>query len=106
MEENFQLTTSVSMIFSMIAGIGFSGTSSGGVARRPISNAAPVSGATPVGIGVGGNETAHLGGLAGLTSSDDEGIDGHLGLGELAQLTVNNEAEVSYDVSFFISFSL
>jgi hypothetical protein len=41
-----------------------------------------------------------LGGLAGLSSSDDEGVDGHLGLGELAQLTVNNEAEVSYDVSF------
>jgi len=34
-----------------------------------------------------------------LTASDDEGVDGHLGLGELAQLTVNNEAEVSYDVS-------
>jgi striatin 1/3/4 len=34
-----------------------------------------------------------------LAASDDEGVDGHLGLGELAQLTVNNEAEVSYDVS-------
>ena len=58
-----------------------------------------MTGPTPVGIGVGG-EAAHLGGLAGLSSSDDESVDGHLGLGELAQLTVNNEAEVSYDVSF------
>ena len=58
-----------------------------------------MTGPTPVGIGVGG-EAAHLGGLAGLSSSDDEGVDGHLGLGELAQLTVNNEAEVSYDASF------
>lgn len=40
-----------------------------------------------------------MGGLAGLAASDEEGVDGHLGLGELAQLTVNNEAEVSYDVS-------
>ncbi|XP_046649583.1 striatin-3-like isoform X3 [Daphnia pulicaria] len=76
---------------------GFSGGNSGGVPRRPVVPA-PVTGPTPVGIGVGG-ETAHLGGLAGLSSSDDEGVDGHLGLGELAQLTVNNEAEVSYDIS-------
>lgn len=87
----------------MTAGIGFSGNSggsggSGGVARRSIGSVAPVSGPAPVGIGVAG-ETAHLSGLAGLASSDDEGVDGHLGLGELAQLTVNNEAEVSYDVS-------
>ncbi|XP_046649582.1 striatin-like isoform X2 [Daphnia pulicaria] len=75
----------------------FSGGNSGGVPRRPVVPA-PVTGPTPVGIGVGG-ETAHLGGLAGLSSSDDEGVDGHLGLGELAQLTVNNEAEVSYDIS-------
>lgn len=84
------------------AGIGFTGTNVGGVARRPIGSAAPVStAAAPVVVGgVSGSESAHLGGLAGLTSSsDDEGVDGHLGLGELAQLTVNNEAEVSYDVS-------
>ena len=83
------------------AGIGFTGTNVGGVARRPIGSAAPVStAAAPVVGGVSGSESAHLGGLAGLTSSsDDEGVDGHLGLGELAQLTVNNEAEVSYDVS-------
>ena len=80
---------------NVLAVIGFSGTSGG--ARRNIA-AAPSSSA-PVGIGVGA-DPAHLGGLAGLTSSDDEGVDGHLGLGELAQLTVNNEAEVSYDVSF------
>lgn len=30
---------------------------------------------------------------------DDEGLDSSLGLGELAQLTVNNEAEAAYDVS-------
>lgn len=42
---------------------------------------------------------AHLAGLAALSAGDEEGVDGHLGLGELAQLTVNNEAEVSYDVS-------
>lgn len=84
------------------AGIGFTGTNVGGVARRPIGSAAPVSTAAApvVGGGVSGSESTHLGGLAGLTSSsDDEGVDGHLGLGELAQLTVNNEAEVSYDVS-------
>lgn len=59
------------------------------------------SGADPV--------AAHLGVLAGLStssggSSDEEGVDGNLGLGELAQLTVNNEAEVSYDVSFPLLF--
>lgn len=32
-------------------------------------------------------------------AGDEEGVDGHLGLGELAQLTVNNEAEASYDVN-------
>ena len=80
-----------------LAGTGFGGSS--GAARRTIG-AVPVSGPAPVGIGVGvGGETAHLSGLTGLASSDDEGVDGHLGLGELAQLTVNNEAEVSYDVS-------
>ncbi|KAK4002370.1 hypothetical protein OUZ56_004204 [Daphnia magna] len=76
---------------------GFSGTSSGGVSRRSVVPA-PVTGPAPAGIGAAG-ETAHLAGLAGLSSSDDEGVDGHLGLGELAQLTVNNEAEVSYDIS-------
>ncbi|KAI9561786.1 hypothetical protein GHT06_012747 [Daphnia sinensis] len=76
---------------------GFSGTSSGGVSRRSVIPA-PVTGPAPAGIGAAG-ETAHLAGLAGLSSSDDEGVDGHLGLGELAQLTVNNEAEVSYDIS-------
>lgn len=30
---------------------------------------------------------------------DEEGLDSSLGLGELAQLTVNNDAEVAYDVS-------
>ncbi|EFX86240.1 hypothetical protein DAPPUDRAFT_208467 [Daphnia pulex] len=67
---------------SATADSGFSGGNSGGVPRRPVVPA-PVTGPTPVGIGVG----------------DDEGVDGHLGLGELAQLTVNNEAEVSYDIS-------
>jgi len=38
---------------------------------------------------------------------DDEGLDSSLGLGELAQLTVNNEAEAAYDVSFkFVDRSL
>lgn len=32
---------------------------------------------------------------------EGDAIDSTLGLGELAQLTVNNEAEASYDVSFF-----
>ena len=30
---------------------------------------------------------------------DEEFLDSTLGLGELAQLTVNNEAEAAYDVS-------
>jgi striatin 1/3/4 len=30
---------------------------------------------------------------------DEEVLDSTLGLGELAQLTVNNEAEAAYDVS-------
>lgn len=34
------------------------------------------------------------------TMGDDEGLDSSLGLGELAQLTVNNEAEAAYDVSY------
>ncbi|XP_059350285.1 striatin-like isoform X2 [Daphnia carinata] len=75
----------------------FSGTSTGGVSRRSVIPA-PVTGPAPTGIGAA-SETAHLAGLTGLSSSDDEGVDGHLGLGELAQLTVNNEAEVSYDIS-------
>jgi hypothetical protein len=33
------------------------------------------------------------------TMGDEEGLDAALGLGELAQLTVNNEAEAAYDVS-------
>lgn len=86
----------------LVAGTGFSGSGGASGARRTVG-AAPVSVPAPVGIGVAG-ETAHLGGLAGLASSDDEGVDGHLGLGELAQLTVNNEAEVSYDVNTCPSF--
>lgn len=36
----------------------------------------------------------------GLTSkTDDEAVDSALGLGELAQLTINNDVENSYDVS-------
>jgi hypothetical protein len=35
------------------------------------------------------------------TMGDDEGLDSSLGLGELAQLTVNNEAEAAYDVSLW-----
>lgn len=31
--------------------------------------------------------------------NDDENIDSGLGLGELAQLTVNNDAETSYDIA-------
>lgn len=77
------------------AGIGFGGSGAGG--RRALG----AQSASGVGAG---NETAtpagaHLGGLAALSASDEEGVDGHLGLGELAQLTVNNEAEVSYDIS-------
>lgn len=35
----------------------------------------------------------------GLTSkSDDDAVDSALGLGELAQLTINNDVENSYDV--------
>ena len=53
---------------------------------------------TPAALATGPATTdGHLTGLG--IASDDEGVDGHLGLGELAQLTVNNEAEVSYDVS-------
>ncbi|KAF4518834.1 hypothetical protein B566_EDAN008163 [Ephemera danica] len=33
------------------------------------------------------------------TMGDEEGLDASLGLGELAQLTVNNEAEAAYDIS-------
>ena len=33
----------------------------------------------------------------------EDGIDSTLGLGELAQLTVNNEADTAYDVCCFIS---
>lgn len=32
----------------------------------------------------------------------DEDLDCTLGLGELAQLTVNNDAEATYDVSFIL----
>lgn len=36
----------------------------------------------------------------GITSSnEDEGVDSTFALGELAQLTVNNDVENSYDVS-------
>lgn len=89
------------------AGIGYG---SGGGSRRQLgvgggaSTGASVGSAGSAGSAVGGvsagesSVAAHLGALAGLSSSDDEGVDGHLGLGELAQLTVNNEAEVSYDV--------
>lgn len=31
--------------------------------------------------------------------AEDDGVDSALGLGELAQLTVNNEAEAAYDVN-------
>lgn len=34
-----------------------------------------------------------------MISGNDEDVDSSLGLGELAQLTVNNEAETTYDVS-------
>ena len=96
-----------SFLILFIAGMGYGGT--GGRRVGP-------SGAVGAGGGVSSGSdpvSAHLGALAGLTtssggSSDDESVDGHLGLGELAQLTVNNEAEVSYDVSvlrlsFFLS---
>lgn len=64
-------------------------------------------GSTPLGVtpqsalGVAASE-AHL--ALGMDASE-ECVDGHLGLGELAQLTVNNEAEVSYDVMFHFLFS-
>lgn len=76
--------------------MGFSGAS--GLGRRSLG-AAPMSGAGAA------SEATHLGGLAGLSTADEEGVDGHLGLGELAQLTVNNEAEVSYDVKTIDSFT-
>lgn len=38
------------------------------------------------------------------TMGDDEGLDSSLGLGELAQLTVNNEAEAAYDVCKVLKF--
>jgi len=75
-----------------VAGMTYSGTA--GIGRRSI-------GSTPLGVtpqsalGVTASE-AHL--ALGMDASE-ECVDGHLGLGELAQLTVNNEAEVSYDVS-------
>ena len=80
-----------------VAGMTYSGTA--GIGRRSI-------GSTPLGVtpqsalGVTASE-AHL--ALGMDASE-ECVDGHLGLGELAQLTVNNEAEVSYDV-IFCSFS-
>ena len=66
--------------------------------RRTLGNAVPSSGPAPASSSVT-TESGHLTALGGLNTSDEEGVDGHLGLGELAQLTVNNEAEVSYDVS-------
>jgi len=49
----------------------------------------------PGGLGFASNSRRPMG-----TMGDDEGLDSSLGLGELAQLTVNNEAEAAYDVSF------
>ena len=91
------------IVLCLLAGMGY-GAGGGNLGRRPLgvgSSSGPITGG-PVPVGVAAGESsvaAHLGALAGLSSSDDEGVDGHLGLGELAQLTVNNEAEVSYDVS-------
>ena len=42
----------------------------------------------------GNNQTRRVG-----MPEEEEAIDSTLGLGELAQLTVNNEAEAAYDVS-------
>lgn len=45
----------------------------------------------------GNNQTRRVG-----MPEEEEVIDSTLGLGELAQLTVNNEAEAAYDVSLSI----
>jgi len=72
------------------AGMTYSGT---GLGRRSIGSA-PLGVTSQSGLGVGSEAHLALG-----IAADEECVDGHLGLGELAQLTVNNEAEVSYDVS-------
>ncbi|XP_059471792.1 striatin [Neocloeon triangulifer] len=48
----------------------------------------------PPALGFAGSSRRPMGALG-----DDEGLDSSLGLGELAQLTVNNEAEAAYDIS-------
>lgn len=77
------------------------------------------SGTQGGGVGGGGGGSAPPGGVAGqnrinasewnthiLPSLNDESINVHstLGLGELAQLTVNDEEEGTYDVSKFFPF--
>ena len=46
-------------------------------------------------VGLGASSAARRN----LMGPVDEALDSELGLGELAQLTVNNEAESTYDVS-------
>ena len=75
----------------------YSGT---GLGRRSIGSA-PLGVTSQSGLGVGSEAHLALG-----IAADEECVDGHLGLGELAQLTVNNEAEVSYDVTTHHSNSL
>lgn len=38
--------------------------------------------------------------------SDEEGVDSTLGLGELAQLTVNNDTEGTYEVIIFFGITV
>ena len=95
-------------LLTSAAGIAFSGTSLGRrtMGTTPLTSSAPAAASTaaaPTAIGAAGaRPEGHLAALS--MASDDEGVDGHLGLGELAQLTVNNEAEVSYDVRLHLLF--
>jgi len=74
---------------------GVSGMTYTGTAGRRSMGSTPLGVTPQSALGVAASE-AHL--ALGMDAGE-ECVDGHLGLGELAQLTVNNEAEVSYDVS-------